>query len=74
MRCAIADEVVQVITEISILLKTLQQKRGVEFESFMTSSLLPSIQCPEAAATTFMSALQQATECVFSLGSSRALD
>ena len=50
------------ITEISVLLKTLQQKRGVEFESFMESSLLPSIQCPDAAAVTFMTALRQATE------------
>ena len=60
--CTGADDATQVITEISTLLKTLQQKRGIEFESFMTSSLLPSIQCPDAAAAAFVDALRQATE------------
>lgn len=54
----------QVIGEIANLLKALLQKRGAEFVEFMTSTLLPSIQCPPDAAQAFMTALQEAPECV----------
>lgn len=52
----------QVIGEISNFLKALLQKRGVEFSDFMTTTLLPSIQCPPEAGATFMTALIEAPE------------
>lgn len=54
----------QVIGEIAVLLKALLQKRGDEFVEFMTASFFPSIACPPEASAQFMTALQEAPECV----------
>jgi len=54
----------QVIGEIATFLKALLQKRSNEFVDFMTNQYLPGISCPPEASAQFMTALQDAPECV----------
>ncbi|GAA5992257.1 hypothetical protein JCM5350_006326 [Sporobolomyces pararoseus] len=52
----------QVVGEIALLLKTLQQKRPTEFESFLETSFFPSINCPPEKSQPFMVALRESPD------------
>ncbi|GAA5820935.1 hypothetical protein JCM10212_000554 [Sporobolomyces blumeae] len=52
----------QVVGEIALLLKTMHQKRPQEFEQFLETSFLPSMNCPADKALGLAQAIREASD------------
>ncbi|GAA5937886.1 Ran GTPase-binding protein LOS1 [Sporobolomyces koalae] len=52
----------QVVAEIAVLLKALQQKRPAEFQSFLETSFFPSINCPPEKSQPLVTAIREAPD------------